>query len=372
MASGGSSFIATPVALSAGHSSPVRAMKSAGMKKSSATELLDQIRQLEVEGQKLRHSNLINLGVSSFNGLETSSDPGQYTPVSRPVITPTSPATLSALMDISNEQKTISDLRTQLDAQRKETERLQQQLVGDFSSAQRSSGSMHSGLPSSPSKTGFSTLPSTELFSARRAHYDYSGPPSHLEKSLKDSQEQVADLRRRLQEANELSEQQKRQFRSNIEELKSKLQETEINRDAVLDLRQKESSNQEMMLNKFQMSIQQLQEKVRGQEEALQEANRRLESTNREKYLIDTALNQIRLLLVDVERKRGKPYFESDPVSKQVPGMLVHTFERFVQEMNSDSDQKKSRISELENEVKSLKQNISQDKESLIKEQQEK
>lgn len=62
MASGGSSFIATPVAVSAGHSSPVRAMKSAGMKKSSASELLDQIRQLEVEGQKLRHSNLINLG----------------------------------------------------------------------------------------------------------------------------------------------------------------------------------------------------------------------------------------------------------------------------------------------------------------------
>lgn len=81
--------------------------------------------------------------------------------------------------------------------------------------------------------------------------------------------------------------------------------------------------------------------------QALQEANRRLESTNRDKYLIDTALNQIRLLLVDVERKRGKPYFESDPVSKQVPGMLVHTFERFVQEMNSDNDQKKSRISEV-------------------------
>ncbi|XP_022320777.2 uncharacterized protein LOC111122998 isoform X3 [Crassostrea virginica] len=382
MASGGASFIAPPVVLPGGQSSPVRPMKSSGTKKSSASDLLDQIRQLEVEGQKLRHSNLINLGVSSFNGLETSSDPGQYGPVSRAPITPTSPATLSALIDISNEQKTIADLRTQLDTQRKETERLQQQLVGDFSSAQRSSASVHSGLPSSPSKTGFSTLPSTELFSARRAHYsDYSGPPSHLEKALKDSQEQVADLRRRLQEANELGEQHKRQFRTNIEELKAKLHETEINRDAVLDLRhgspfyyggQKESSNQEVMVNKFQMSLQQLQEKVRGQEEALQEANRRLESTNREKYLIDTALNQIRLLLVDVERKRGKPYFESDPVSKQVPGMLVHTFERFVQEMNSDLDQKKSRVTELENEVKSLKQNISQDKESLIKEQQDK
>lgn len=38
----------------------------------------------------------------------------QYTTVSRPVITPTSPATLSALMDISNEQKTIADLRYSL------------------------------------------------------------------------------------------------------------------------------------------------------------------------------------------------------------------------------------------------------------------
>ncbi|XP_062580527.1 uncharacterized protein LOC134242457 [Saccostrea cucullata] len=201
MASGGASFIGTPVTgLTVGHASPLRSVKTAVMKKSSASELLDQIRQLEVEGQKLRTSNLVNLGVSSFNGIESSSDPGQYTPVSRPPITPTSPATLSALIDISNEQKTIADLRTQLDAQRKETERLQQQLSGDFTSIQRSSGSMHSGLPSSPSKTGFSTLPSTELFSARRAHYDYSGPPSHLEKSLKDSQEQVTDLRRRLQE----------------------------------------------------------------------------------------------------------------------------------------------------------------------------
>ncbi|XP_056011358.1 coiled-coil domain-containing protein 158-like isoform X2 [Ostrea edulis] len=373
MASGGASFIATPVSsLTVGQPSPAGPMKTSGMKKSSASDLLDQIRQLEVEGQKLRNSNLINLGVSSFNTIESPSDYGQYTPVSRPPITPTSPATLSALVDISNEQKTIADLRTQLDAQRRETDRLQQQLGGDNSSAQRSSGSMHSGLPSSPSKTGFSTLPSTELFSARRTHYDYNGPPSHLEKALKDSQEQVGDLRRRLQEASELSEQQKRQFRSNIEELKAKLQETEINRDAVLDLRQKESSNQEMMLNKFQVSIQQLQEKARAQEEALMDANRKLESVNREKYLIDTALNQIRLILGDVERKRGKPYFESDPVSKQVPGMLVHTFERFVQEMNSDFDQKKSRITELESEVKSLKQNISQDKESLIKEQQEK
>jgi hypothetical protein len=67
MASGGASFIATtPVSgLPVGQSSPTRPMKTSGMKKSSASELLDQIRQLEVEGQKLRNSNLINLGKDS-------------------------------------------------------------------------------------------------------------------------------------------------------------------------------------------------------------------------------------------------------------------------------------------------------------------
>lgn len=50
-----------------------------------------------------------NITDVTLNGLHL-----QYTPVSRPVITPTSPATLSALMDISNEQKTIADLRYSL------------------------------------------------------------------------------------------------------------------------------------------------------------------------------------------------------------------------------------------------------------------
>ena len=68
-------------------------------------------------------------------------------------------------------------IRNQLDSQRKETDRLQQALYGsDFSSFKPVSH--HSGLPSSPSKTGFSTLPSTELFSqtARRPVYDYNPP----------------------------------------------------------------------------------------------------------------------------------------------------------------------------------------------------
>ncbi|XP_021375786.1 coiled-coil domain-containing protein 158-like isoform X9 [Mizuhopecten yessoensis] len=292
----------------------------------------------------------------------------------KPVIVPTSPATLSALVDISAEQKTISDLRpvkmTQLDAQRKETDRLQHHMLNDYPMSKHVPV-QSSMIPSSPSKTGFSTLPSTELFAARRPTYEY-GPPSHLEKALKDSQEQVTDLRRRLQEANDQSELQKRQFRSNIEELKGKLHETVTNREAVLDLRVKESANQETLLAKMQGQVHQLTEKCRAQEEALGDAGRQMDDNTRDKYLSDTALNQTRQILVDAERKRGRPFFDSDPASKQAPGMLVHTLERCMQEMSADITQKSQKIHELEKEILSLKHNISHDKETLIREQQDK
>ena len=58
-------------------------------------------------------------------------------------------------------------------------------------------------------------------------------------------------------------------------------------------------------------------------------------------------MNQIRILLGDVERKRGRNYFESDPVSKQVPGMVVHTLERCLQEMGTELEEKKQRLDEV-------------------------
>ncbi|XP_033742332.1 coiled-coil domain-containing protein 158-like isoform X1 [Pecten maximus] len=365
---------ASPTVATIGGVTTILQGKGLPSKKSSASELLDQIRQLEIEGNKLRSTNLetgsISSGGTDFGSYRTDISETPAFSHTKPTIVPTSPATLSALVDISAEQKTISDLRTQLDAQRKETDRLQHHMLNDYPMSKHVPV-QSSMIPSSPSKTGFSTLPSTELFSARRPAYDY-GPPSHLEKALKDSQEQVTDLRRRLQEANEQSELQKRQFRSNIEELKGKLHETVTNREAVLDLRLKESTNQEAMLAKMQNQVQQLTEKCRAQEEALSDAGRQMDDNTRDKYLLDTSVNQIRQILVDAERKRGRPFFDSDPVTKQAPGMLVHTLERCLQEMSADITQKSQKMHEHEKEILSLKHNISHDKDTLLREQQDK
>lgn len=81
--------------------------------------------------------------------------------------------------------------------------------------------------------------------------------------------------------------------------------------------------------------------------QALVEAGRKAESSNQDNYMSETALNQIRIILTDAERKRGRSYFDSDPATKQGPGMLVHTLERCISELSSDLDQKASQIKEV-------------------------
>ncbi|XP_045203592.2 trichohyalin-like isoform X4 [Mercenaria mercenaria] len=377
--SAGFSIATSPPEAISGTSSPTKSGRPNTVRKTlTAAQLLEQIKQLETEGNKLR-SEAAGPGSSTFSTLSDLNLSNNNDKVELPKFTSTSPSYLSALVDYSAEQKTISDLRLQLEKQRKETERLNTQLVGDGFSSNTSRVGTVFHLPSSPSKTGFSTLPSTELFSSRRpaSVTGVSGameitPPSHLEKALKDSQEQVADIRRRLVEANEQSESQKRQFRLTVEELKAKLHDTMVNRDSLLELRQKEAVTLESKVSEQNATIRDLQHKLQAQEQTLAETSKKADGISRENFVSETTLNQVRIILVDAERRRGKPYFESDPASSQSPSMLVHTLERCIQELLKDIEIKKCKLNELEREVSDVKSSQSSDQQSISQEYQQK
>lgn len=81
--------------------------------------------------------------------------------------------------------------------------------------------------------------------------------------------------------------------------------------------------------------------------QALTETTKKADGYSRENFVSETTLNQVRLILVDAERRRGKPYFESDPASSQSPSMLVHTLERCIQEMLKDLEIKKAKVEEV-------------------------
>ncbi|KAL4230969.1 hypothetical protein ACF0H5_011342 [Mactra antiquata] len=376
--SAGFSIATSPPGVISGGSSPVKAGRGGmGRKPPTAAQLLEQIKHLESEGNKLRSGTTGYGGPSPLNALTDLNISNNNDKVELPKFTSTSPSSLSALVDYSSEQKTISDLRLQLEQQRKETERLNQQLTTDgfTSSTSRAGTILH--IPSSPSKTGFSTLPSTELFSSRRpasvaGTIDVNPPPSHLEKALKDSQEQVADLRRRLAEANDLTESQKRQFRLNVEELKAKLHDTMTNRDSVLELRQKEAVTLETKISEQNSTIKELQNKLRAQEATLSDVSKKADGYSRENFISETTLNQVRVILVDAERRRGKPYFESDPAGQQSPSMLVHTLERCIQELLKDLEIKKCKVDELEREMSELKLLQTSDHNNISQEYKEK
>ncbi|WAQ99718.1 CD158-like protein [Mya arenaria] len=348
--SAGFSFATSPP----GGLSPQKSGRQNSTRKTpSAAQLLEQIRNLEAEGNKLRSDSSGIGGPSMFNALtDLNMSNSNEKSEQLPKFTSTSPSSLSALVDYSSEQKTISDLRLQLEKQRKETERLNTQLQSDgFSSGMpRASTGVHipgspskMGFPGSPSKTGFSTLPSTELFSSRRpasvtgvlGSMEVHGPPSHLEKALKDSQEQVTDLRRRLMESSESGESQKRQFRLT-----------------------KECMTLETKIAEQSAIIRDLQAKIKQQEQ-------KADAHSRENFVSETTLSQVRMILVDAERRRGRAYFESDPASQQAPAMLVHTLERCIQEMLKDLEIRKAKNEELDREVQELKQTQTSDQHTM-------
>ncbi|KAK0059559.1 coiled-coil domain-containing protein 158 [Biomphalaria pfeifferi] len=333
-------------------------------KKTSSQDFAEQIRKLEIEGNKLRAITANSLlGTGTVNGFSFENSfefprPQSSTPL----------GCLSSFVDTSFDPKYIADLRNQLDSQRKETDHLTKQLLSDsfsYHTVPRSSHGSHQFQ--TQTKSAFSTYPSQTL---NRKSLD-SLPSSHLEKSLKDSQEQIIELRKKLQEVTDSSDQQKRQFRQTVEDLKSKLHETIHNRDAVLDLRQKESNSQELLIHKLQSALTQLQDHNKLQEEALMSASKQLDSMKHVNEMNETALSQISCILLTREKGHGHTYFKSDLINGQNTSILVHTLERCLRDLDNDIVTKSKRLTELESELDVIKKNLSERERNIARDYQE-
>ncbi|CAL1538226.1 unnamed protein product [Lymnaea stagnalis] len=291
---------------------------------------------------------------------------------------------LAALVDISSDQKCISDLRIQLESQQRETDRLKKQLSGDMSGLRAPSNSSNGAANSSfngdnifhslqnSGRYAFSTIPSSQWNQTfGKKTFDYQ-PPSHLERSLKESQEQVMELRKKLQELTESSDHQKRHFRATVEDLKSKLHDTILNRDTVLDLRQKESSSQEILISKLHSALNQLQEQCKSQEESLYSASQKLDSHKHNSSMYETALSQVRSILIEREKRKGLAFFQSDLTNGQNVAVVVHTLERMLQDLEHEVNMKSIRVSELEADVEDMKQSLAEQERTMARDYQEK
>jgi hypothetical protein len=68
-------------------------------------------------------------------------------------------------------------------------------------------------------------------------------------------------------------------------------------------------------------------------------------------YVMETSVKQIKKLLEDVEKKRGRVFFESEPIENQSSTMLVHTVERCVQDLEAQAEMRQNKSKQVSGNI---------------------
>ncbi|XP_074651409.1 coiled-coil domain-containing protein 158-like isoform X2 [Tubulanus polymorphus] len=367
--------------------SPPRKMSKSGL---TSKDFADQIRQLELVGNQLRNSTLHieteegrgdndcsdsrkNEAEQKFHQRNTSVDAEHVVETNRPLRTRA--ASLSSLpSSVDVQAPVIPDFRGELSLSRRNE--FVQGDNGVISSNGISASSFH--LPSRYSLPAtFSvgqSLPSSNVATSNLSQNDN---PDYLnkwmlEKKLTDSETEINLLKTRITELKDQADHSKRHYLSLIDELKTKLQDAAASRQSIMDLREKEVNGQETLISKLQVNVTQLQETNRDLEDRLSKATSNLDGYQQSQYVMDAAVKQLKMLLATMEAKRGKAYFDMEPLQNQNPTMLVHTLERCLQDYEVENDYGKNKIKHLENELRSLTDDFHEFRKTTAKENQEK
>ena len=72
-----------------------------------------------------------------------------------------------------------------------------------------------------------------------------------------------------------------------------------------------------------------------------------LECLRKDKYIIDTSVGGIRDVLLEREARRGRVFYENEPVQRQSITMLVHSIERAFHDVDHDVSQRQDKIDQV-------------------------
>ncbi|CAB1319522.1 unnamed protein product [Coregonus sp. 'balchen'] len=132
-----------------------------------------------------------------------------------------------------------------------------------------------------------------------------------LDNAIGDYSQQVSELHKQLSETHELHEQQKFYFRQSIIKLQTKLQEVQIEKDALTDLRMKESRKQADVIGKMQAMIRELQVTKQTWDQRLLEAEDEAKSQSRRAESMERTLQEVYSTLLAYEKRCGNNSYTS-------------------------------------------------------------
>eukprot|EP00069_Balaena_mysticetus_P015016 bmy_22465T0 len=185
----------------------------------------------------------------------------------------------------------------------------------------------------------------------------------HIERVLEEYSHQVKDLQRRLNESNELHEKQKFYLRQSVIDLQTKLQEMQMERDAMADIRRRESQSQEDLRNQLQNTVHELEAAKCLKDDMLKDSNTQIEQLRKMMLSHEGVLQEIRSVLVDFEEASGKKMYEHDSMSTIHFRSMGSAISKILRELDTEISYLKGRIfpliSEHEIEIAGLTEKAS-------------
>uniref|UniRef100_A0A8C8RS13 Coiled-coil domain containing 158 n=1 Tax=Pelusios castaneus TaxID=367368 RepID=A0A8C8RS13_9SAUR len=229
--------------------------------------------------------------------------------------------------------------------------------------------STSASVDSSPPKTALYSKCEGDVDTQRRSS-TYPGK-EHIESILEEYSQQVRDLQKRLNDTTELHEQQKFNLRQTIIDLQTKLQEVQMERDALVDIRRRESQIQEDIKIQLQATVHELETANHLQEEMLKEANSQTEHLKKMVHGHEEMLHELRGVLVDYEDSTGKRVYEHENISSLHIRNLGTAFSKVLRDLDSEVSYLKGRIFPVEEQLESLKKESQTKTELLLQQHQD-
>uniref|UniRef100_A0ABI7YHU1 Coiled-coil domain containing 158 n=1 Tax=Felis catus TaxID=9685 RepID=A0ABI7YHU1_FELCA len=208
-----------------------------------------------------------------------------------------------------------------------------------------------------------------ELDSPRKV-IPYPGK-EHIERVLEEYSHQVKDLQRRLNESNELHEKQKFYLRQSVIDLQTKLQEMQMERDAMADIRRRESQSQEDLRNQLQNTVHELEAAKCLKEDMLRDSNTQIEQLRKMMLSHEGVLQDIRSVLVDFEEASGKKIYEHDSMSTLHFRNMGSAISKILRELDTEISYLKGRIFPVEEQLEALKSESQNKIELLLQQHQD-
>ncbi|XP_029800500.1 coiled-coil domain-containing protein 158 isoform X2 [Suricata suricatta] len=208
-----------------------------------------------------------------------------------------------------------------------------------------------------------------ELDSPRKV-IPYPGK-EHIERVLEEYSHQVKDLQRRLNESNELHEKQKFYLRQSVIDLQTKLQEMQMERDAMADIRRRESQSQEDLRNQLQNTVHELEAAKCLKEDMLKDSNTQMEQLRKMMLSHEGVLHDIRSVLADFEEASGKKIYEHDSLSTLHFRNMGSAISKILRELDTEISYLKGRIFPVEDQLEALKSESQNKIELLLQQHQD-